>query len=59
MTATDDVQALSVTAWQKKKWCEYDKIQYQLNRINNEEWQESQRLCEQLKTSAPDQKTSQ
>ncbi len=51
ITSTGEVQALSVIEWQKKKWCEYDAIQYRLGRISEENWQESQRLCEQLKSS--------
>ncbi|XCN71832.1 MAG: hypothetical protein Q3M24_16170 [Candidatus Electrothrix aestuarii] len=55
MTDTDEVLVLSAAEWQQKKWCEYDKIQYELERISQEEWQESQRLCEQLKASTPAQ----
>ena len=48
---TDELIEISADAWQKKKWCEYDAIQYRLGRISEEEWLESQRLCEQLKSS--------
>ncbi|MCI5164066.1 MAG: WD40 repeat domain-containing protein [Candidatus Electrothrix sp. AX5] len=50
MTAAGEVKALSAAAWRKKKWCEYDEIRYRLKRISKEEWQNSQRLCGQLKS---------
>jgi hypothetical protein len=49
LTRTGEVSALSADAWQQKKWCEYDKILHDLDRITPEQWQTSQRLCRELK----------
>ncbi|MCI5136977.1 MAG: hypothetical protein D3922_00865, partial [Candidatus Electrothrix sp. AR1] len=48
---TGELKVLRAEEWQSKK-CEYDKIRYQLRprRIEEEEWQTSQRLCEHLKS---------
>ncbi|MCI5137184.1 MAG: hypothetical protein D3922_01930, partial [Candidatus Electrothrix sp. AR1] len=53
MTAAGEIHALSAGEWQKKR-CEYDKIRYRLSpeRISQEEWQISRRLCEQLEPSS-------
>jgi hypothetical protein len=49
LTSTGELQALSADAWQMKKWCEYDKILYDLKRTSPEQWQTSQSLCRELK----------
>ena len=45
---TGELEVLPPAVWQEKRWCEYDAIQYRLERITEEQWRTSQRLCREL-----------
>lgn len=53
LTSNGDLQELSLSDWQKRKWCDYDAIQYCLQRITEDEWRTSQRLCGEVSQQGP------
>jgi len=42
------VKALSPADWNRKRYCQYDAIRHDLNRLSDAEWAESQRRCQAL-----------